>query len=147
MDEAKHKGEWHMLQFPKEYDEFVTLVRKWVVYHILLRVVRHDNKVIQQSDLKLRRAYHSLLVDAEQRIEKEIRQVKADMRAYGGKVIEEVQLPKMRQVHVQFRGFTNVHAYLNEVLLAECETALKQFVENHPEGRHDSKQLYVNMLK
>lgn len=130
-----------MLQFPKEYDEFVTLVRKWVVYHILLRVVRHDDQVIKQSGLKLRRAYHALLADAEQRIEKEIRQVKADMRVYGGKVVEEIQLPKMRQVHVQFRGFTNVHTYLNEVLLAECETALRQFVENLPEGRHNSNAI------
>jgi uncharacterized NAD(P)/FAD-binding protein YdhS len=126
-----------LLLVPKEYDDFITLMKKMVVYTILLRVVRHDEQAMEQSGLKLVRAYRAALEEAEQQIAKEIRRVKGEMKALGGMIIQEVQQPKLREVHVKFRGFTNVHQFLNEVLLAECEQSIRYFIHGNVKRESD----------
>ncbi|MFV9510216.1 hypothetical protein [Tepidibacillus sp. LV47] len=117
-----------MLMYPKEYQEFSNLVKKYVVYHILLKVLQYDRKIGKQSSFKLARAYDELLSQVQWLIEKDLVEVKRQMKRLGGMIIREEQKPTVRIVESKFRGFIYTHRFMNYLLQAESEQVFKSYV-------------------
>ncbi|TCS78244.1 hypothetical protein [Tepidibacillus fermentans] len=117
-----------MLMYPKEYQEFANLVKKHVVYHILLKVLQYDRKIGEQSSLKLARAYSELFNQIQWMIEKDLVEIKRQMKRLGGMIIKEEQQPTVRIVEAKFRGFIYTHRFMNYLLQAESEQVFKSYV-------------------
>ncbi|WCK53361.1 hypothetical protein PP175_18675 [Aneurinibacillus sp. Ricciae_BoGa-3] len=117
-----------MLQYPAEYEEFSLLVKRHVVYTLILRVLPGDRQIIEHAAPRLMRGYLSALSEAEAPIEQALRQVRLRMRDIGGRILEERQEAHARVVTAHFRGFTYTHRYMNKILVAECEKTVKLFL-------------------
>ncbi len=117
-----------MLMYPKEYVEFSQQLKRYVVLHIMIRVIEYDKKIIQQSNCKLTRVYGEILSEIQLKIEFELRQIKRRMKELGGSIIEEQQQPTVRVVKAKFRGFIYTHRFLNYLLQAESEKQFKALV-------------------
>ena len=117
-----------MLMYPKEYEEFSQLVKQYVISHILLKVLQYDRKVIGQSTLKLLRAYDQLLDQVQWKIEKDLIEMKRQMKRLGGVIIKEEQQSTVRIVEAKFRGFIYTHRFMNYLLQAESEQVFQSYV-------------------
>lgn len=116
-----------MLMYPKEYLDFSQLIKKYIILNILLKVLEYDKKILKQSPFKLAEAYNETLTEIQWKIEKDLRQIKKNMRELGGTVIEEQQLPTVRMVKAKFRGFIYTHRFLNYLLHSESEKLFKVY--------------------
>ncbi len=116
-----------MLMYPKEYLTFSQLIKKYVVLHIMLKVLEYDRHMMQQSACKLANAYEELLADIQWRIEYDLRAVKKELKELGGMVIEEKQEATVRVVKAKFRGFIYTHRFLNYVLQSESEQLFRSY--------------------
>ncbi|WP_339061622.1 hypothetical protein [Tepidibacillus marianensis] len=117
-----------MLKYPKEYQEFSTLVQKYVVYHILLKVLHYDQKQMSSSSLKLARAYTEMLNEMQWRVEKDLTEIKRQMKKLGGTIIKEEQQQTVRIVEAKFRGFIYTHRFMNYLLQSESEQVFQSYV-------------------
>lgn len=121
---------------PPEYDDFVAAVKAHVCLDILIKAIQRDRQ--QMPRLKFLRLYQRLLEGVAELAEREIRRVRARMRKLGGQIVQEVQEPLHREVHVRFRGFCYTQPYMNAVLKNECEgwfeRLLMQWLQERLEG-------------
>jgi len=114
--------------YPKEYQEFSALVQKYVVYHILLKVLHRDQNQMGTSSFKLARAYTEMLNEIQWRVEKDLTEIKRQMKKLGGIIIKEEQQPTVRIVEAKFRGFIYTHRFMNYLLQSESEQVFNSYV-------------------
>ena len=116
--------------YPKEYQEFSQLIKRYVVLNVLIKVLEYDRNVIKHSGCKLLRIYDDNLAEVQWQIESNIRQLKKEITMLGGSIIEELQETEVRIVKVKFKNYIYTHRYLNYVLQTECEKILKVLLNN-----------------
>jgi len=121
-----------MLMYPKEYHEFSQLIKKYVVLHVMQKVLDYDRNVMLQSTCKLASSYEELLREIEWNINQDLRSAKIKMKELGGMVIEQQQQQSVRIVKAKFRGFIYTHRFLNYVLQSEIEHLFKMYVLSLP---------------
>lgn len=114
--------------YPKEYQEFSLIVKKYVVLNILIKTIKFDRNIINKSKCKLITVYNDSLVEVQWLIENNLLQLKKEMKTLGGSIIEEKQATDVRIVKVKFKNYIYVHRYLNYVLQSECEQLLKKYL-------------------
>lgn len=116
--------------YPKEYQEFSQLIKRYVVLNILIKVLDHDRNVFKNSGCKLPRVYDDNLVEIQWQVENKLRQLKKEIKMSGGLIIEELQEDDVRIVKVKFKNYIYIHRYLNYVLQTECEQSLNELLSN-----------------
>lgn len=117
-----------MLMYPEEYGEFSQLIKEYVLYHLMLKVLEYDKTVIKHSTCKLAGIYEETLNEIQWKIERDLRMIKKKMKEIGGMVIEEKQESSARIVKAKFRGFIYTHRFLNYVLQSESEKLFKRYI-------------------
>ncbi|WCK55451.1 hypothetical protein PP175_05740 [Aneurinibacillus sp. Ricciae_BoGa-3] len=117
--------------YPPEYEEFAKLVKKHVVYSLVLRVLPGDITTIGRAEPRLGKSYVSVLVGIQKLITNELVSVRKRMRTIGGKIVEEKQEEFVRVVTSQLGANTYKHRFGNYVLLHECEDTVKAYIQGN----------------
>jgi hypothetical protein len=115
--------------YPPEYQEFAKLVKKHVVYSLVLRVLPGEIKTIGRAHTRLGKGYISVLFGIQEPISNQLSLVRTRLREVGGKIIEEKQEEYVRVVTSHLQGYAYTHRYANYMLLSACEETVKCFIK------------------
>ncbi|WCK53818.1 hypothetical protein PP175_21245 [Aneurinibacillus sp. Ricciae_BoGa-3] len=115
--------------YPPEYEEFAKLVKKHIVYTLVLRVLPSEIQTIGRAQTRLGKGYISILFSIQEPVLKELNATKKRLREIGGKIIEEKQEEYVRVVTSSLQGDTYTHRFGNYVLLSESEETVKSFIQ------------------
>jgi hypothetical protein len=97
------------------------LVKKHVVYTLVLRVLPGDITTIGRADARLGKGYISVVFGIQEPILKELNAVKKCLHEIRGKIIKEKQEEYVRVVSSHLKGHYYTHRFANYMLLSELE--------------------------
>jgi hypothetical protein len=115
--------------YPKEYEHFSFLVKRYVELTLLLKIIPFDVRQLQQSKLKFIRCYDRLLEEVSLQIGKDLSILKRELNATGGVIVSEKQEKTFRLVQSKFKGFSYQQRFSNEVLRSDCEKLLALYMK------------------
>ncbi|WCK55458.1 hypothetical protein PP175_05780 [Aneurinibacillus sp. Ricciae_BoGa-3] len=115
--------------YPPEYQEFAMLVKKQVVYSLVLRVLPGEITTIGRAKARLGKAYISTLFEVQKSLSNELGSIRQRLREIGGEIISEKQEEFVRVVISSLQGNTYTHRYANYMLLSESEETVKSFIQ------------------
>lgn len=113
---------------PKMTEEDELLIHKIIYLPILIKVFERDLQVLEQSPLKIKEPYIEKVEKIIRTIRIDLKEVKADMRKRGIKILEERKEEGYTEYHFLCRGYEGKKNMWNQHLKSEVTRRMRDYL-------------------